>query len=166
MYRRAMENRITKKTQLNDQSSRSHLVFFLEFGRRSKGDGKSSRGTLCLVDLAGSEKPPDRKVLPNDRLQKEADTLRNEGIAINQSLGTLMSEIPRIRKLEDNDDTNATISGSNSTITKLLEHYMRKGSMVLMVLNLNLDFFLETKNTLHTGNQVSPDNDVCQCNDG
>jgi hypothetical protein len=53
------KQRITASTNLNDQSSRAHAMFYL-FIKQLKLDDKSSesivQNKLCLVDLAGSER--------------------------------------------------------------------------------------------------------------
>jgi hypothetical protein len=48
----AQENRATAATDMNDHSSRSHLVVTLRI-HATKGDGTSS-SKLQIVDLAGS----------------------------------------------------------------------------------------------------------------
>lgn len=48
-------NRATASTNLNEHSSRSHLILTVTV-TSTLGDGASVRGKLNLVDLAGSEK--------------------------------------------------------------------------------------------------------------
>lgn len=49
------KNRSIASTKMNQQSSRSHQIFFLEVTQKLQ-DGSVRRGCLNLVDLAGSEK--------------------------------------------------------------------------------------------------------------
>jgi kinesin family protein 5 len=49
------KNRSIASTKMNQQSSRSHQIFFLEVSQKLQ-DGSVKRGLLNLVDLAGSEK--------------------------------------------------------------------------------------------------------------
>merc|ERR1719356_1110559 len=49
------ENRSTGATNMNEHSSRSHLVFTLTLEQKSLHTKSVKRGKLHLVDLAGSE---------------------------------------------------------------------------------------------------------------
>ena len=75
-----MKERHVTRTKMNDESSRSHLVFAIMLHVENLQTGKVSKGKLSLIDLAGSE-----------RLSKtgaEGQTAK-EGAAINQSLSAL-----------------------------------------------------------------------------
>lgn len=52
----AMEKRSVGCTQLNEQSSRSHMVFVMRIEGVNEGTGKKVSGVLNLIDLAGSER--------------------------------------------------------------------------------------------------------------
>jgi kinesin family protein 5 len=49
-------NRAVAYTNMNSNSSRSHLVFILTIHQKNTNDLSSKLGKLYLVDLAGSEK--------------------------------------------------------------------------------------------------------------
>lgn len=50
------KNRITCATNMNEHSSRSHLIFLLTLNQTIMPDGASKTSKLFLIDLAGSEK--------------------------------------------------------------------------------------------------------------
>ena len=72
-------NRATALTNLNDQSSRSHLILSVMV-TTTMGDGASTKGKLNLVDLAGSEKVSKSGV---------TGTAMKEAQHINKSLAAL-----------------------------------------------------------------------------
>lgn len=80
-YEKALKNRHTRATEMNDSSSRSHLVFTITIKSINKSTKDVTYGKITFVDLAGSE-----------RLSKTAIT-DPEGIkeanAINKSLSAL-----------------------------------------------------------------------------
>ena len=73
----AAAHRKTASTNLNDTSSRSHVVLYLH---RRVGGGGDDAGKLCVVDLAGSE-----------RLKKSGSVglAQKEAVSINRSLHAL-----------------------------------------------------------------------------
>lgn len=80
----AIENRVVRATNMNADSSRSHLIFQIEFSQ-SQTSSKTGRQTntkskINLIDLAGSERARTTGV--------SGDGLR-EGANINKSLSTL-----------------------------------------------------------------------------
>ena len=50
------KNRITCATNMNEHSSRSHLIFLLSVDQLTMPEGTSKTSKLFLIDLAGSEK--------------------------------------------------------------------------------------------------------------
>jgi kinesin family protein 5 len=50
------KNRAVCSTNMNDSSSRSHLIFLLAVNQFNKTDNSSKNSKLYLIDLAGSEK--------------------------------------------------------------------------------------------------------------
>ena len=80
LFEDGQKNRHVTKTKMNDESSRSHLVFAICLKVKNLTSGKISRGKLSLIDLAGSE-----------RLSKTGATgqAAKEGAAINMSLSAL-----------------------------------------------------------------------------
>lgn len=79
--------RRTRRTGLNEASSRSHLVFTMLIQSTEKATGKTMRGKMSLVDLAGSERADKTNVEGLTKQQREA--MLEEGIAINESLRML-----------------------------------------------------------------------------
>lgn len=61
LLQKAMDKRIVKKTEKNDESSRSHLIFKLSVFSKDQVSQKVSEGSLILVDLAGSERLNESK---------------------------------------------------------------------------------------------------------
>lgn len=55
IFARGSSRRTTASTQMNAESSRSHLICSLVVRLTNKRTGKESIGKLTLVDLAGSE---------------------------------------------------------------------------------------------------------------
>jgi kinesin family protein C1 len=67
---------------MNDQSSRSHLIFSIVIKTKNNSSGEVTKSKISFVDLAGSEK--QSKSNPNTNI----DRLK-ESNAINLSLKTL-----------------------------------------------------------------------------
>jgi hypothetical protein len=65
---------------MNDESSRSHLIFSILISTTNKKTGKKTNGKLSFIDLAGSE---SAKKTGTDKEGLE------EAMAINQSLSSL-----------------------------------------------------------------------------
>jgi kinesin family protein C1 len=59
LLRDAMEKRSVGCTNLNEQSSRSHMVFTLRIEGSNSSSGMKVSGVLNLIDLAGSERVKD-----------------------------------------------------------------------------------------------------------
>ena len=60
VLRKGATFRSTASTQMNADSSRSHLVTIIEISLTHKKTGKLMKGKLTLVDLAGSERVAKR----------------------------------------------------------------------------------------------------------
>ena len=56
LFQRGVANRAVACTQMNEQSSRSHLAFLLTLHQHNLRDGTAKSGKVTLIDLAGSEK--------------------------------------------------------------------------------------------------------------
>lgn len=50
------KNRAISATNMNEGSSRSHMIFMMSISQNNLNDMSAKTGKLCLVDLAGSEK--------------------------------------------------------------------------------------------------------------
>ncbi|GFR42053.1 hypothetical protein Agub_g2869 [Astrephomene gubernaculifera] len=119
---RGKSNRSTYATNMNEHSSRSHLVLSVYVNSTSKLNGTTLRGKLHLIDLAGSERL-SRTGAQGDRL-KEAQ-------AINKSLSALGDVIQALQQ------RNAHIPYRNSKLTRLLEDSLGGNSKCVMIVNVS-----------------------------
>ncbi|KAG2454753.1 hypothetical protein HYH02_000588 [Chlamydomonas schloesseri] len=122
MIDRGKSNRSTYATNMNEHSSRSHLVLSVYITAVSKQNGTTLKGKLHLIDLAGSERL-SRTGAQGDRL-KEAQ-------AINKSLSALGDVIQALQQ------RNAHIPYRNSKLTRLLEDSLGGNSKCVMIVNVS-----------------------------
>lgn len=120
----AANSRSVGKTQMNEQSSRSHFVFTLRIFGVNEDTDQQVQGILNLIDLAGSE-----------RLSKSGSTgdRLKETQAINKSLSSLSDVIFALAKKEDH------IPFRNSKLTYLLQPCLGGDSKTLMFANISPD---------------------------
>lgn len=122
LLERAMKQRSVGATSMNEQSSRSHMVFMLAIEGVNEGTGQKARGLLNLIDLAGSERL-SRSAVTGDRLK--------ETQAINKSLAALGDVIASLGNKE------AHVPYRNSKLTYLLQSSLGgASSKTLMFVNV------------------------------
>merc|ERR1712187_1035141 len=134
-------NRTVAATDMNEHSSRSHLLLQIH-GAMTTPDDKHISSCITLVDLAGCEKLAKSGV--EGQRAKEA-------IAINKSLSALGDVI----------NARATKSGHtpfrNSTLTHMLQDSLSGDSKTLMLLQVNpcVEHVEETMCSLQFGARVN-----------
>ena len=106
-----------RSTDVNETSSRSHLIFSIYIKRTNKLSRKCTIGKIIFIDLAGSESLSEIGV----DLQRY-----NEGMQINDSLiclGRVMRQIA----------SNVTPAYDLHPLTELMQDSMGKNSKTLMI---------------------------------
>lgn len=129
--------RITRKTGLNENSSRSHLVFAVMVKSKEKSTGKTTYGKLSLVDLAGSERANKTNV---DGLNKdERELMLTEGKAINESLRMLknifrvLGQKPGEKKATEKAEV---VQYRGNALTELMQDSLGGNARTLMFVNV------------------------------
>ena len=149
LTREGTRHRMTASTNMNEHSSRSHMIlsFRVEVGG---GGGRSKTSSkLHLVDLAGSERVK--------RTNAEGQRLL-EGIEINKSLFTLGTVIQRLVELQSSDRRKGGhVPYRDSTLTRLLSDSLGGTAHTCMVACVSPgdDNINESLNTLRWADKAS-----------
>ncbi|KAK7368903.1 hypothetical protein VNO80_10936 [Phaseolus coccineus] len=125
LLQQAAQSRSVGRTQMNEQSSRSHFVFTLRISGKNENTEQQVQGILNLIDLAGSERL-SRSGATGDRLK--------ETQAINKSLSSLSDVIFALGGKKEEH-----IPFRNSKLTYLLQPCLGGDSKTLMFVNISPD---------------------------
>lgn len=118
VLQRGSAARATHATNMNERSSRSHLIVCVHARMTCRTSGDESSGTLHFVDLAGSERVR-RSGAEGDRLV--------EAQHINRSLSALADVVAALRQ------GAAHVPFRNSKLTRVLQGALSGGARALMV---------------------------------
>jgi len=140
-FSKGEKRRHTSATEMNADSSRSHLIFMIEVESVDRQIQSTTAGKLFFVDLAGSE-----------RLKKSGSTGEQlkEAQAINKSLSALGDVISALAKKEFH------IPYRNHKLTMLMSDVIGGNSKTLMFVNVSPseDDLDETQNSLQYASRV------------
>lgn len=115
LLKRGNSNRATASTDLNEHSSRSHMVLSVDVVS-GLGETNRNKGTLYLVDLAGSERVRKSNV--------EGDNLKEAGF-INKSLSALGNVMEAL------DRKSSHVPYRDSKLTYLLQNALGGNSRTM-----------------------------------
>jgi len=117
-----LSQRKVKKTNMNADSSRSHLLLVISVGVTDRASGRSRRGKITIVDLAGSE-----------RLAKSGVTGegQREAIEINKSLTALGDVMMAFTS------RSKVIPYRNHKLTQLMQDSLGGSAKTLMFVNIS-----------------------------
>lgn len=141
VFETGLGGRQVRKTLMNDESSRSHLIFSIMIDVTSKRDGRKTTGKLSFIDLAGSES--SKKTGTDKEGQAEAN-------AINQSLSALGNVISALA------EGAKFIRYKENLLTKLMQDSLGGNAKTLMFVNCSPSVYneMETKNSLAYAKRV------------
>jgi hypothetical protein len=122
LLKRGNSNRATATTDMNEHSSRSHMVLTVDVHSGLNDTTPSNKGTLYLVDLAGSERVRKSNV--------EGDQLKEAGF-INKSLSALGNVMEAL------DRKASHIPFRDSKLTYMLQDSLGGNSRTMMVVTVN-----------------------------
>lgn len=128
VYLAGQENRKVAKTDMNAQSSRSHMIAIINITQENTDEAVTKKGKLYLVDLAGSE-----RVGKTNAVGKVLD----EGKLINKSLFNLGSVINALT------DGLPHVPYRNSKLTRLLQDCFGGNSKTTLIITCSPVLFNE-----------------------
>jgi kinesin family protein 5 len=137
---RGGKNRAVGATNMNEHSSRSHMVFILSVEQKNAHTRTVKVGTLNLVDLAGSE-----KVAKTGSSGTRLDEAKN----INKSLSALGNVINALTERKRGDH----VPYRDSKLTRVLQEALGGNSKTCLLLSCSPSSFnsAETLSTLRFG---------------
>jgi len=132
---------MTRKTKMNEASSRSHLIFSIIIDATNLSTKVRTVGKLSFVDLAGSERSSKTGV--DKQGQAEANAI-NLSLA---SLGNVIHELSSGAKF---------VSYRSHILTKLMKDSLGGTAKTLMFVNASPSIYneMETKNALDYAQRV------------
>ena len=141
IFDKGLGGRQVRKTLMNDESSRSHLIFSITIESTNKMNGKKQLGKLSFIDLAGSES--SKKTGTDKEGQLEAN-------AINQSLSALGNVISALA------EGAKFIRYQENLLTRLMRDSLGGNAKTLMFVNCSPSNYneMETKNSLEYAKRV------------
>lgn len=141
IFEQGLTGRQVRKTNMNDESSRSHLIFSIIVESTNKQNGKKQLGKLSFIDLAGSES--SKKTGTDKEGQLEAN-------AINQSLSALGNVISALA------EGAKFIRYKENLLTRLMQDSLGGNAKTLMFVNCSPSVYndMETKNSLEYAKRV------------
>ena len=138
VFEEGLKHRKTRKTSMNNASSRSHLIFTIEIKCTCTNlvDAPTTIGKLSFIDLAGSEKSSKTEI--TDEVGKK------EAISINQSLSSLGNVIHAL------SIGSKHIPYKDSILTRVMKDSLGGTAKTLMFVNCSPSVYntAETKNSL------------------
>jgi hypothetical protein len=144
VYEDGLRGRHTRATKMNEESSRSHLIFSIIISATNKQNGKKTEGKLSFIDLAGSESSKKTGLTKKDEGFEEAR-------AINQSLSALGNVISALA-----EGSKGIIRYRENILTRLMEDSLGNNAKTLMFVNASPSVYneSETKNSLEYAKRV------------
>lgn len=141
IFEKGLAGRKTRKTNMNDESSRSHLIYAIMIESTNRLTGQKQVGKISFIDLAGSESA--KKTGTDKEGQAEAN-------AINQSLSQLGLVITKL------GEPGALIPYRDNLLTRLMQDSLGGNSKTLMFVNCSPSVYNrdETKNSLEYAKRV------------
>eukprot|EP00056_Hartaetosiga_gracilis_P002909 m.58169 g.58169 ORF g.58169 m.58169 type:complete len:919 (+) comp11246_c0_seq1:43-2799(+) len=142
-FLKATKNRSTSATDMNEHSSRSHMLLVVYVSATNLSTGITATGKLNLIDLAGSERVVKSGAIDDKKRFSEATN-------INKSLSCLMDVIHALASKQKH------IPYRNSKLTHLLQDSLGGSAKTIMVVQVapvvkNVD---ESKNSLDFAKRV------------
>mmetsp|Transcript_45484 Transcript_45484/g.89458 ORF Transcript_45484/g.89458 Transcript_45484/m.89458 type:complete len:1147 (-) Transcript_45484:1470-4910(-) len=146
--------RRVRATGLNEESSRSHLIFSIIVKAQDKKTGKTTQGKLSLADLAGSERADKTNVEGLSKTERAA--MMEEGVAINESLRMLKNVFRVLGTPEVKGQKKELVQYRGNMLTELMQDSLGGMARTLMFVNVGPAFsnIAESVDSLQYGDYV------------